>query len=38
LQRLRGEKKDPHMVIGREPISDTMEDFDPWTNTSIRAR
>jgi hypothetical protein len=38
LQRLRGEKKDPHMVIGREPIFDTVEDFDPWMNTSIRGR
>lgn len=38
LQRLRGEKKDPHMVIGREPIFDTVEDFDPWMNTSIRGK
>jgi hypothetical protein len=38
LQRLRGEKKDPHMVICQEPIFDTLENFDPWVNTSWRGR
>ena len=38
LQRLRGEKKDPHRVIGREPIFDAVENFDPWMHTSIRGR
>jgi hypothetical protein len=38
LQRLRGEKKDPHMVICREPIFDTVENFDPWVNTPLRGR
>ena len=38
LQRLRGERKDPHMVIGREPIFDAVENFDPWMYTSIRGR
>jgi hypothetical protein len=38
LQRLRGEKRDPHMVICREPIFDTVENFDPWVNTPLRGR
>jgi hypothetical protein len=38
LQRLRGEKKDPHTVICQEPILDTVENFDPWVNTSLRGR
>lgn len=38
LQRLRGERKDPHMVIGREPIFDTAENFDPWVHTSLRGK
>jgi len=38
LQRLRGEKKDPPMVICREPIFDTVENFDPWASTSLRGR
>jgi hypothetical protein len=38
LQRLRGEKKDPHMVICREPIFDTAATFDPWVNTPVRGR
>lgn len=38
LQRLRGEKKDPHMVIWREPILDTAATFDPWVNTPVRGR
>jgi hypothetical protein len=38
LQRLRGERKDPHMVICREPIFDTVENFDPWVNTPLRGR
>ena len=37
LQRLRGEKRDPHMVC-REPVLDTAENFDPWAYTPVRGR
>lgn len=38
LQRLRGEKRDPHRVIYREPIFDTVDSFDPWVKTPVRGR
>jgi glucose-6-phosphate isomerase len=38
LQRVRGEKKDPHLVIYRDPVFDAVENFDPWVNTPFRGR
>jgi hypothetical protein len=38
LQRLRGEKRDPHRVTFQEPLFDAVDNFDPWAKTPARGR